>query len=93
MLINSSLTVYDHLSMFPLLGRVDVWDEYGLQAQVKTLVLGVVRQEEKSAEAQGDEGTEDEQQDELLREPQGSAVVRKGGGARRQRGYTAPRER
>lgn len=93
-LVMAPLPVYDHLSrgVLPLFGRVDVGDEHVLQAQVKALVLGIVREEEKGPEAQCDEGTEDEEQDELLGEPQRGSVVRKGGGARRQSWYPSARQ-
>ena len=83
-LIVSSLPVYDHLPrhVLPHLGGVDVGDEHVLQAQVEALVLGVVGQEEEGPETQRDEGTEDEEQDELLGEPQRGAMVREGGGPR-----------
>lgn len=56
-------------------------------------MLGAVREEEERPEAKGDEGTEDEEEDKLLREPQGRSVVGEGRGARGQGGYPAPRER
>lgn len=49
----SSLSMYDHLSrgMLALFGRVNVGDEHILQAQVKALVLGIVREEEEGPKA------------------------------------------
>lgn len=89
-----ALSMYDHLSggVFPFLGRVDVGDEHVLQAQVEALVLGVVREEEKGPEAQRDEGTEDEEEDELLREPQRGSVVGERGGAGGQGGNPSARQ-
>lgn len=51
-LVMSSLSMYDHLSrgMLPLFGRVNVRDEHILQAQIKALVLGIVREEEEGPE-------------------------------------------
>lgn len=49
--------------------RLDVRYQHVLQAKVKALVFGIVREEEKRSKAQGDEGTEDEEEDELLGEP------------------------
>lgn len=67
-------------------------DEHVLQAQVKALVLGIVREEEKGPETQRDEGTEDEEEDELLGEPERGSVVGKRGGAWRQGGYPSARQ-
>lgn len=52
-LIMSSLSMYDHLSrgVLPLFGRVNMGDEHILQAQVKALVLGIVREKEEGPEA------------------------------------------
>lgn len=52
-----------------------------LQAQVKALVLGIVWEEEEGPKAQCDEGTENEEENELLRKPQSSPMVWKRGGA------------
>lgn len=52
-----------------LLLRLDVRYQHVLQAKVKALVFGIVREEEKRSKAQGDEGTEDEEEDELLGKP------------------------
>lgn len=51
-LVVASLSVDDHLSggVFPFFGWVNVRDEHVLQAQVKALVLGIVREEEKGPE-------------------------------------------
>lgn len=93
-LVVPALSVYDRLSggVLPFLGRVDVRDEHVLQAQVEALVLGVVREEEEGPEAQRDEGTEDEEEDELLREPQRGPVVGEGGGAGGQSGNPSARQ-
>lgn len=52
-LVVSSLSVYDHLSrsVLPLFGGVNMRDEHILQAEVKALVLGIVREEEEGPEA------------------------------------------
>lgn len=55
-------------------------------------MLRTVRKEEERPKAKGDKGTEDEKEDELLREPQGRSVVRKRRRTWRQRGYPAPRQ-
>lgn len=67
MLIVRSHTMYDLSAAVPgLLLRLDVWYQHVLQTKVKALVFGIVREEEKRSETQGDEGTEDEEEDELL---------------------------
>lgn len=60
-------TVYYLSAAVPrLLLRLDVRYQHVLQAKVKPLVFGIVRQEEKCSKAQCDEGTEDEEEYELL---------------------------
>lgn len=93
MLIVSSLPMYDLPSaMFPFLPRLNVRYQNVLQPQVKSLVLGTVREKEKCSKAKGDEGTQDEQEDKLLWEPQGRSVVGERWGTWRQSGYPASRE-
>lgn len=46
--------------------RVDVWYKHILQAQIKALLFGAVRKKEECPKAEGDEGTEDEEEDEFL---------------------------
>lgn len=70
MLIVSSHAMYNLSAAVPrLLLRLDVRYQHVLQAKVKALVFGIVREEEKRSKAQGDEGTEDEEEDELLGKP------------------------
>lgn len=70
MLVVSSHAMYALSAAVPrLLLWLDVWYQHVLQAKVKALVFGVVWEEEKCSKAQGDEGTEDEEEDELLGEP------------------------
>lgn len=70
MLIVSSHAMYNLSAAVPrFLLRLDVRYQHVLQAKVKALVFGIVREEEKRSKAQGDEGTEDEEEDELLGEP------------------------
>lgn len=67
MLVVSSHAMYDLSAAVPcLLLRFDVRYQHVLQTKVKALVFGIVREEEKRSEAQGDEGTENEEEDELL---------------------------
>lgn len=64
--------------VFAAFAGVHVWDQDVLQPQVEALVLRGVRQEEEGPETESDEGTENQEEDELLRESQGSPVVREG---------------
>lgn len=67
MLVVSSHTMYDLSTAMPrLFLGLDVRYQHVLQTKVKALVFGIVRQEEKRSKAQGDEGTENEEEDELL---------------------------
>lgn len=76
MLIVSSLPMYDlTTAMSSFLPRLNVRYQNVLQTQVKALVFGIVREKEKRSKAKGDEGTEDEEENKLLREPQGRSVV------------------
>lgn len=94
MLIVYSLPMYNLLAaMSSFLPRLNVWYQNILQTQVKALVLRIVREEEKRPKAKGDKGTEDEEEDELLRKPQGCSMVGKRRSAWRQSGYPAPRQR
>lgn len=76
----------------PLAG-VHVRDEHVLQSQVKAFVLRGVGQEEERPEAQRDEGTQDKEQNEFLRQSQGSPVVREGRRAQVEGGQPAPGQR
>lgn len=70
MLVVTSHAMYDLSAAVPrLLLWLDVRYQHVLQAKVKALVFGIVWKEEKRSKAQGDEGTEDEEEDELLGEP------------------------
>lgn len=93
MLIVSSLPVYDLPTAMPsLLPRLNVRYQNVLQSQVKALVFGIVRQKEKRSKAKGDEGTEDEEENKLLGEPQSRSVVGERRGTWRQSGYPTSRE-
>lgn len=89
-----ALAVDDEVAgdLVPLVG-VYVGDENVLQAQVEAFVFGRVREEEESPETQRDEGTEDEEEDELLGEPQGGAVMGDRRGPQVERWDPAPGER
>lgn len=72
----STLSMDDgHARQPGLLVGFDVWDEHILQAQVEPLMLGAVRQEEERPKTQGNKGTEDQEENELLREPQCGPVM------------------
>lgn len=76
MLIMPSLPVYDlPTAMSSFLPWLNMRYQNVLQSQVKALVFGIVRQKEKRSKAKGDEGTEDEEENKLLREPQSRSVV------------------
>lgn len=93
MLVMSSLPVYDlPTAMSSFLPRLNVRYQNVLQSQVKSLVFGIVRQKEKRSKAKGDEGTEDEEENKLLREPQSRSVVGERWGTWRQSGYPTSRE-
>lgn len=93
MLIVPSLPVYDlPTAMSSFLSRLNVRYQNVLQSQVKALVFGIVRQKEKRSKAKGDEGTEDEEENKLLREPQSRSVVGERRGTWRQSGYPTSRE-
>lgn len=66
--------------VFPPFASVHVRNQDILQAQVEPFVFRRVWQEEEGPKTQSDEGTENQQQDEFLRESQCSPVVREGGG-------------
>lgn len=93
MLIMPSLPVYDlPTAMSSFLPWLNVRYQNVLQSQVKALVFGIVRQKEKRSKAKGDEGTEDEEENKLLREPQSRSVVGERWGTWRQSGYPTSRE-
>lgn len=70
MLIVRPHAMYNLSAAVPrLLLRLDVRYQHVLQTKVEALVFGIVRQEEKRSKAQCDEGTEDEEEYELLWEP------------------------
>lgn len=92
MLVMTSHAMYDLSAAVPcLLLWLDVRYQHVLQTKVKALVFGIVREEEKRSEAQGDEGTEDEEEDELLWEPQGGSVMGEWRGTWREGRYPTSR--
>lgn len=65
--------------VFPTVAGIHVRNQDIFQAQVEPFVFRGVRQKEERPETQRDEGTENQQQDELLGQSQGSPVMREGG--------------